>query len=105
MTNEEAITDASDSVGYWVILKIHWLYGSCPLHTTDTNITYKELFPITLAVEILGCQLANQCLVLHSDNEAVVHIIQKAVFNGCPNHVLSTASGRCLYETQCTGTF
>ena len=41
------------------------------------SITVKELFPIVLALELWAEHLKNQCIVFHSDNEAVVYIINK----------------------------
>ena len=41
------------------------------------HITFKELFPIVLVFEIWGPQLKNQSITLHSDNYAVVYIINK----------------------------
>ena len=35
------------------------------------------MFPIVLAFEIWGIQLSQNCIILHSDNAAVVHIINK----------------------------
>jgi ribonuclease HI len=79
LTNEaiHLYTDASGALGYGAILATHWFYGSWPAQITDTNITYKELFPITLSLEIWGDNLTNKCIILHSDNQAVVHIINK----------------------------
>jgi hypothetical protein len=37
-------------------------------------ITFKEMFPIVIAIEVWGQKLCHKCLVLHSDNEAVVYI-------------------------------
>ena len=44
---------------------------------TKYNITFKELFPIVLAIELWGSSLHTKCMILHSDNYAVVHIINK----------------------------
>ena len=43
----------------------------------DYPITYLELSPIVLSIEVWGSQLANKCVVFHSDNMAVVYIINK----------------------------
>ena len=51
--------------------------GEWPSHLMHYQITFKELFPIVLAVEIWGSHLRNKCITLHSDNFAVVHIINK----------------------------
>jgi len=41
------------------------------------DITFKELVPIVLALEIWGPVLHQKCIILHTDNAAVVHIINK----------------------------
>ena len=54
-----------------------------PPHLPQTSavqnlpITFKELFPIVLAFKIWGPNFSNKCIVLHSDNYAVVHILNK----------------------------
>ena len=46
------------------------------LYYTLTQI-FSELFPIVLALEIWVENLKNKCVTLHSDNYAVVHIINR----------------------------
>lgn len=70
-------TDAAGSLGYGAILRSKWLYGAWPDHLAQHNITFKELFPIVLSFEIWGDALKNRCIQIHSDNAAVVHIINK----------------------------
>lgn len=70
-------TDAAGSLGYGAIFNNSWFYGEWPNHMTSFHITFKELFPIVLALEIWGTILKNKCIILHSDNYAVVHIINK----------------------------
>ena len=41
------------------------------------HITILELFPIVLAVEVWGGMLRNRCLVFHTDNSAVVAVVNK----------------------------
>lgn len=43
----------------------------------DYTITFKELFPIVIAVETWGHTLPNKLILFHSDNIAVVEIINK----------------------------
>lgn len=70
-------TDAAGSIGFGAVFKSHWFCGPWPENLMPHNITWKELFPIVLALEI-GCpQLKNQCISLHSDNYAVVYILNK----------------------------
>jgi hypothetical protein len=70
-------TDASGSIGYGAILQSHWFYGTWSEIWLSFDITFKELLPIVLALEIWGSKMRNQCIVLHTDNEAVVHIINR----------------------------
>ena len=43
----------------------------------DLPITFKEIFPIVLALEIWGQELRDQCIILHIDNIAAVYILNK----------------------------
>ena len=70
-------TDAAGSLGYGAIFGSHWFFGSWPSSLTNAGITFKELYPITLSLELWGPQLKDQCMTLHSDNFAVVFIINK----------------------------
>jgi len=69
-------TDASNTEfgGY---LGNHYFHGTWPKHWEKYHITVKELFPIFLALELWSLQLQNKCIVFHTDNEAVMHIINK----------------------------
>ena len=70
-------TDAAGSLGFGAMFENNWFNGSWPAQIAHLPITFKELFPIVLALEIWGPRLSNQCLIAHSDNQAVVHIINK----------------------------
>lgn len=70
-------TDASGAKGFAAIFQKHWFNGAWPPHMSHFHITFKELFPIVLAIEIWGSHLRNKCLVIHTDNMAVMHIINK----------------------------
>ena len=70
-------TDASGTLGYGAVFKTHWFYGPWQDHQAPNGITWKELYPIVLAVETWGPQLQNSCIYLHSDNYAVVYILNK----------------------------
>lgn len=75
-TSLHLFTDASNS-GYGGYLKDHWFSGVWPEPWRGYHITIKELFPIVLALELWGEKLQNQCIIFHSDNSAVVAIINK----------------------------
>ena len=70
-------TDAAGAFGFGAIFDKSWFNGSWPAQLAHLPITFKELFPIVLALEIWGPHLMNQCLIAHSDNMVVVHIINK----------------------------
>ena len=70
-------TDASGSIGYGGFLNTSWFYGKWPVQCVSLNITILELYPIALSLYIFGQQLKNKCVLFLTDNEAVVHIINR----------------------------
>lgn len=75
-TSMHLFTDASNT-GYGGYLKDQWFSGVWPESWRGFHITVKELFPIILALELWGDKMQNQCIIFHSDNIAVVSIINK----------------------------
>ena len=67
-------TDAS-GIGFGLILGNEWACAGWPVKWQSKNITTKELFPNVLALKLWGSAIENKCIVFHTDNEAVVHII------------------------------
>ena len=45
-------TDAAGSIGFGAVFNSHWFHGLWPEHLKRFPITFKELFPIVLALEI-----------------------------------------------------
>ena len=75
-------TDTSGSTGYAGILGKEWCalrWDSVP-DSDQFQIAIKELFPIVLALEIWGKSLENKEILFLSDNEVVVHVINKQTF-------------------------
>ena len=70
-------TDAAGSVGYGALFKLHWFRGVWPQDWLGFSITWKELFPIVLALEIWDSSLKDRCITLHSDNYAAVYILNR----------------------------
>jgi hypothetical protein len=72
-------TDAAESVGFGAFFQGQWTHGCWPEHWAHSapDITFKELFPIVLALHLWANHLENQRVWLHCDNQAVVHIINK----------------------------
>lgn len=68
-------TDASGTLGYGAFLDTEWFYGAWPDVWVSYNITLLELFPIMAALSLWGEQLANKRILLHTDNMALVHIL------------------------------
>ena len=68
-------TDASTTIGYGGYLGSKWFSGRWPLDCSKTNIAILEIYPIFLAIKLWGSSLANKCILLNSDNMAVVHIL------------------------------
>lgn len=72
----DLFTDASNS-GFGGYLNKQWFAGLWPDSWKGFHITVKEMFPIVLVCELWADKLQNQCIILHSDNIAVVAIINK----------------------------
>ena len=68
----QLFTDASGSVGFGAFCQGHWVSESWPSVMMDYDITYKELFPITLSLELWGELLRDKRVLLMCDNQAVV---------------------------------
>lgn len=68
-------TDDSGTLGYRGCFWISFVFGEW--NTQWRNITLLEVYPIVLAVEICVSQFKNSCVVFHTDNLALVTIINK----------------------------
>ena len=70
------ITD-SCKFGYAGIFQNSYFYGSFPVWWQLQNITLLELYPIVLAVEIWVESFRNRKVLFHTDNKALVSVINK----------------------------
>ena len=68
-------TDASGSLGYGAVFGSMWFHGPWPAHWVGHNITLLELYPIVAALHVWGPLLRDSRLMLHTDNMALVHIL------------------------------
>ena len=68
-------TDASGTLGYGAVFGSHWFYGAWSKEWHGLNITLLELYPIVLAVKLWANHFSNQCIEFHTDNQALVAII------------------------------
>jgi hypothetical protein len=69
-------TDASN-LGCGGYLGSKWFAQEWPPDWTHHHINTKEMFPITVAVELWGNILQNKSITFHTDNLTVMHIINK----------------------------
>lgn len=72
-------TDASGPIGFAGVLGTEWfaLGWDVVSDLEHHQIAIKELFPIVLALEVWGPSLANKKILFMSDNEAIVHVLNK----------------------------
>ena len=78
-------TDASGALGFGSIFGKHWCYGKWPNDWAYRNIAILEFFPIVLSLYMWGHEMENQCILFFTDNEALVHVINK---QSCKDKVL-----------------
>ena len=92
-------TDAAGSVGYGAVLGGQWFYGIWPENWVNDNITLKEFFPIIIvtAVRLWALHLANQRIMLHTDNLALVHIINSTTSKEAKSYYACSPVCRLLH--------
>ena len=73
----ELYTDASGALGYGAVFGRHWCYGQWPYSWCCLNIAFLELYPIVLSLHLWGHDMQNQRILFFTDNEALVHVINK----------------------------
>ena len=69
-------TDAWKTIGCGAILGSRWMAGEFPLEWKKYNIIL-ELYSIVLPLTVRGEQLQNKKLRMHTDNQVLVHVINK----------------------------
>ena len=78
-------TDASGALGFGAIFGSHWCYGKWPSDWQYQNIAILEFYPIVLSLYLWGATMSNQCVLFFTDNESLVHVINKQT---CKDRVL-----------------
>ena len=104
----ELFTDAAGSIGFGAYFQGQWTWGRWPAHwDNDTpDITFKELFPIVLALHLWSGRLKNKKIRIHCDNQAVVNIINKQTTRSAPSMelvrilVLSCLNSNIVFTAQ-----
>lgn len=74
---QRLVTDAAGQAGFGAVLGNHWFNGEFTIWWKDQNITLLELVPIVLATEAWGDSLRNKVINFHTDNAALVAILNK----------------------------
>ena len=69
-------TDAAGSLGYGAVFGSHWFFGKWPNSWLGKNIIL-EMFPIVISISLRASQLANKCILFHTDNQGLVEVIHK----------------------------
>ena len=54
-----------------------WCHGEWPSTWKGKNIAILEFYPIVLSPYLWGACMKNQCILFYTDNEALVHVINK----------------------------
>lgn len=70
-------TDASGAIGFGAVFGSRWCYGRWPQAWAYCNIAILEFYPIVLSLYLWGHEMSNQCVLFFTDNEALVHVINK----------------------------
>ena len=70
-------TDASGALGFGAIFGSRWCYGKWPSDWAYCNIAFLEFYLIVLSLYLWGHEMSNQCVLFFTDNEALVHVINK----------------------------
>ena len=73
----ELYTDAAGSLGFGAVFGNKWCYGKWPDNWLHQNIALLELYPIVLSSYLWGDQMQNRRILFFTDNEALVHVINK----------------------------
>ena len=70
-------TDASGALGFGAIFGSKWCYGKWPANWAHSNIVILVFYPIVLSLYLWGHEMSHQCVLFFTDNEALVHVINK----------------------------
>ena len=70
-------TDTSGALGFGAVFGSKWCYGKWPSDWAHCNVAILEFYPIVLSLYLWGHEMSNQCVLFFTDNEALVHVINK----------------------------
>ena len=78
-------TDPSGALGFGAVFGDQWCYSEWPESWKTCNIAVLEFYPIVLSVLLWGHRMKNKWVLFFTDNEALVHVINK---NSCRDPLL-----------------
>ena len=68
-------TDSSKNLGFGGYMGTEWFHRSWDMNVKSLDITTLELYPILVALNLWNARFANLNLIIHTDNQALVAII------------------------------
>ena len=90
-------TDAAQSIGFGATFSSHWMQAKWPTSWSNLHISILEFYPILVAVSTWAHLMANHSIIFHSDNAAVVHVINsKSAKHPMLLHILRKLTLLCL---------
>jgi hypothetical protein len=69
--------DVAGGIGFGAIFGTEFCHGFWPNHWRHCNIAILEFYPIVLGLYLWGHKMANHSILFFTDNEALVHVINK----------------------------
>lgn len=96
--NFSIATDACKSVGFGCVFGHQWFYGQWPDDWwTTRSIALLELFPIYVALHVWGHKFQDSVVLVNTDNEAIVMVLNKLYSKDkCLRVLLKPISLLCL---------
>ena len=76
-TKLDLYTDASGALGFGAIFGSRWCFGKWPASWSYRNIAMLEFNPKVSSLYLWGHAMRNHCILFFTDNESLVHIINK----------------------------
>ena len=75
--NYTIATDAASTLGCGLVFGPQWTFGQWEPEVLTCHIKVLELYPIVLAIKLFSNSLCNKSVLILTDNEALVPIINK----------------------------
>ena len=80
-------TNSSGKLGFGAVFGKAWLHGTWPDEWLHFDISFLELYPIVLSAHLWGHRLSNRAVEFHTDNIALVSILNNS--SSSKPHIMS----------------